>query len=434
MSAANTTTTTNNNMDAAVNDVANTLSNTSLNNKPADDKTAANEAASASAAEGRRLYIGNLAYATTEGELKDFFKSYLVCLIVSITSSSTAVAPSPHHGYTFRSTNVPATSESVSIPKNPRTDRPVGYAFVDLSTPTEAERAIEELSGKEILERKVSVQLARKPEPAGEKPEGANGEGSGAEGSRRRASGRGRGRGRGRGGRTARAGREGAEKKEGETTEAVAATEDAAPAAAAPATAEVLPLTDITNKINTDANTKTKTPARPQRERRERGPPADGIPSKTKVMVANLPYDLTEDKLIELFKAYEPSSAKIALRPIPRFMIKKLQARGEARKGRGFGFVTLASEELQQKAVNEMNGKEIEGREIAVKVAIDSPDKTDEEQHEGDATNGQKETAPATEVAAAAAPAPAAGAEAATPAAATKTEATPASTTPATTA
>lgn len=63
-------------------------------------------------------------------------------------------------------------------------------------------------------------------------------------------------------------------------------------------------------------------------------------------------------------------------------MIKKLQARGEARKGRGFGFVTLASEELQQKAVAEMNGKEIEGREIAVKVAIDSPDKTDEEANE----------------------------------------------------
>jgi RNA recognition motif-containing protein len=116
-------------------------------------------------------------------------------------------------------------------------------------------------------------------------------------------------------------------------------------------------------------------------------------------------------------------------------MIKKLQARGEARKGRGFGFVTLASEELQQKAVNEMNGKEIEGREIAVKVAIDSPDKTDEEQHEGDATNGQKDAAPATEATPAAAPAPAGGAEAAvTPAAATKTEATPASTTPATTA
>jgi RNA recognition motif. (a.k.a. RRM, RBD, or RNP domain) len=70
-------------------------------------------------------------------------------------------------------------------------------------------------------------------------------------------------------------------------------------------------------------------------------------------------------------------------------MVKKLQARGEPRKGRGFGFVTLASEELQQKACAEMNGKEIEGREIAVKVAIDSPGKEDEHPdaaHEGAAT------------------------------------------------
>lgn len=44
--------------------------------KPID--AAHNEAVLASAAEGRRLYIGNLAYATTEGELKDFFKNYLV--------------------------------------------------------------------------------------------------------------------------------------------------------------------------------------------------------------------------------------------------------------------------------------------------------------------------------------------------------------------
>lgn len=79
-------------------------------------------------------------------------------------------------------------------------------------------------------------------------------------------------------------------------------------------------------------------------------------------------------------------------------MIKKLQARGEARKGRGFGFVTLASEELQQQAVTEMNGKEIEGREIAVKVAIDSPDKTDEEANAptGEAENGAEEAAATT--------------------------------------
>lgn len=119
--------------------------------------------------------------------------------------------------------------------------------------------------------------------------------------------------------------------------------------------------------------------SRAPRARKERGPPADGVPSKTKVMVANLPYDLGEEKLLEIFADYSPSSAKIALRPIPKFMVRKLQARNEPRKGRGFGFVTLASEDLQQKACADMNGKEIEGREIAVKVAIDSPGKEDED-------------------------------------------------------
>jgi hypothetical protein len=43
-----------------------------------------NEAVIASAAEGRRLYIGNLAYATTEGELKEFFKEYLVYVLTPL--------------------------------------------------------------------------------------------------------------------------------------------------------------------------------------------------------------------------------------------------------------------------------------------------------------------------------------------------------------
>lgn len=38
--------------------------------------------------------------------------------------------------------------------------------------------------------------------------------------------------------------------------------------------------------------------ARPQRQR---GPPEDGIPSKTKVMVANLPYDLSEEKVSHIY-------------------------------------------------------------------------------------------------------------------------------------
>jgi RNA recognition motif-containing protein len=73
-------------------------------------------------------------------------------------------------------------------------------------------------------------------------------------------------------------------------------------------------------------------------------------------------------------------------------MVKKLQARNEPRKGRGFGFVTLGSEELQKKAVEEMNGKQIEGREIAVKVAIDSPGKEDHDGAEGAGENGTNGT------------------------------------------
>jgi hypothetical protein len=52
--------------------------------------------------------------------------------------------------------------------------------------------------------------------------------------------------------------------------------------------------TEKTEKLDKDGKPQA---ARQPRERRERGPPADGIPSKNKVMVANLPYDLSEEKV-----------------------------------------------------------------------------------------------------------------------------------------
>jgi hypothetical protein len=61
-------------------------------------------------------------------------------------------------------------------------------------------------------------------------------------------------------------------------------------------------LTETTNQTSTETKEIKDKEAKPQanrapRERRERGPPADGIPSKNKVMVANLPYDLSEEKV-----------------------------------------------------------------------------------------------------------------------------------------
>ncbi|KAL8697276.1 MAG: hypothetical protein Q9201_007206 [Fulgogasparrea decipioides] len=81
-------------------------------------------------AEGRRLYIGNLPYAATESDLRDFFKGYSV--------------------------------EAVRIPTNSNKS-PCGYAFLGLSSPTGVPQAIEQLDEKFVRDRRVSVELARKP-------------------------------------------------------------------------------------------------------------------------------------------------------------------------------------------------------------------------------------------------------------------------------
>ncbi|KAL2887875.1 Single-stranded TG1-3 DNA-binding protein [Ceratocystis lukuohia] len=264
-----------------------------------------------SVAEGRRLYLGNVAYAATEEALKEFFQGFDV--------------------------------KSVSIPKNPHTNKSVGYAFVDVATPEEAQRAISELDRKQIMERKVSVQVARPPQES---------TGDSAE-PRRQANGRA-------GGRTRR-------RAQGKKDDKSATTTDGAAQA-----------TSAANDDESAANKEAKpTKSRSPKRKTHKGPPDNGVQSKVKVMVTNLPYNLTEEQLKELFSAFTPVSAKVALRPIPSYMIKKLHARGEARKGRGFGFVTLETEELQKKAIEEMNNKMVEGRMIEVKVAIDSPDKVE---------------------------------------------------------
>lgn len=104
-----------------------------------------------------------------------------------------------------------------------------------------------------------------------------------------------------------------------------------------------------------------------------KGPPVDGVNSKTTVFVAGLSYDTREEQLFKWFSTYNPQSVHIALRPLPRYMVERLEARGEQRKGRGFGFVTFENEDMQNKAVEEMNDKEIDGRKLTVKVAIDKP-------------------------------------------------------------
>jgi RNA recognition motif-containing protein len=76
-----------------------------------------------------------------------------------------------------------------------------------------------------------------------------------------------------------------------------------------------------------------------------------------KVYVGNLPFSVTSDKLKEAFSSYgEITEATV------------ISDRYSGRS-KGFGFVTFANDEDAKKAIDGMNGKELEGREIKVNEA-----------------------------------------------------------------
>ena len=76
-----------------------------------------------------------------------------------------------------------------------------------------------------------------------------------------------------------------------------------------------------------------------------------------KLYVGNLPFSVDSEKLKELFKSYgEISEANV--------ISDKFSGRSK-----GFGFVTLADDAQAEKAIQEMNGKDFEGRALTVNEA-----------------------------------------------------------------
>ncbi len=76
-----------------------------------------------------------------------------------------------------------------------------------------------------------------------------------------------------------------------------------------------------------------------------------------KIFVGNLPFTTDDAKLKEMFSVYGEISEAVIIK-------NKFSGRSK-----GFGFVTFANEADAQKAIVEMNEKEIEGRKITVKEA-----------------------------------------------------------------
>ena len=79
-----------------------------------------------------KLYVGILSYKTTEDDLRTLF-----------SDTSTVI--------------------SVALIKDRETGRSKGFAFVELSSQSEAEQAIKDLDGKMVGDREIKVDKAKPP-------------------------------------------------------------------------------------------------------------------------------------------------------------------------------------------------------------------------------------------------------------------------------
>lgn len=76
-----------------------------------------------------------------------------------------------------------------------------------------------------------------------------------------------------------------------------------------------------------------------------------------KIYVGNLPWSVDDNALKELFVTYGEVEEATLIKD--KF----------SNRSKGFGFVTIADDEAAKKAIAEMNGKEVEGRELTVNEA-----------------------------------------------------------------
>jgi RNA recognition motif-containing protein len=85
-----------------------------------------------------KLYVGGLAYAITDDQLRELFETY-------------------------------GKVESAQVIIDRMSNQSKGFGFVEMSTGEEAQGAIKELSGKEVSGRAITVNAAR---PREERPSG----------------------------------------------------------------------------------------------------------------------------------------------------------------------------------------------------------------------------------------------------------------------
>jgi RNA recognition motif-containing protein len=301
---------------------------------------------------GHKVFTGNLAYTTTDEGLKSFF--------------------------------APVAEDILSAQVIFRGTRSAGYGFVAFNTAEAAQKAVDLLNKKELDGRTLIVEVAK---PTEEKQKEKK---------------------------EKRTPKKRPSKKSKTSTDEADAVNGTADATEAKDTAEKGEIAGDakpkkkrnarkTKKSKTDAKEgdaaassdaaatpaepkpkKVKTPkAKVPRPVRPIGEAPEGEPSKTMLFVANLGFTVDDAALSELFTSagITVTSARVVRR---RW--------GQPRRSKGYGFVDVGSEDEQKKALELLQGKEVGGREIAVKIAVNA------QEHE---LNGEEASGPGGVVAAA---------------------------------
>jgi len=217
-----------------------------------------------------------------------------------------------------------------------RGPRSLGYGFVEMDSEEDAKKAVELLNKKEVDGRPINVEVAKPREELQEQkaqqqaqqqqtggeqvaPRGGRGGARGARGTRGTRGTRGGARGTrgGRGG--ARGGRGGAQ-------------------------------------TGQQPQQQQAQPQQPQQQKKEQEP---RTPSKTTLFVANLPFAVDDEGFGKILKDNNLA-----------FKLAKVVRNARSKRSKGFGFIEFDNEADQQKALAALNNKQVDGRELAVKVAL----------------------------------------------------------------
>jgi len=240
-----------------------------------------------------KVFVGNLAFRTTDQNLVDLFGS------VGQVKSASIIT---------------------------RGRRSLGYGFVELSSPDQANAAVAKFNGHTLLERPLKVEVAKEPTerpPRAERPP-----------------------------------REPRQPREGQA----AGNGNGEKSGAKPATRRRQRRTPGTEGEGASPSGERASGDKPRRER----PPREERPkivSDTTLFVANLPFSVDDAALLAIFSALKPKSAHV------------VRTRND--RSRGYGFVEFNTKGDQQAALQQKNGANVEGpngpRQITVTVSTSAP-------------------------------------------------------------